>query len=159
MMKHSVILSSLALLLLTGCAGLRPAATGNGDPTEPERIVFQDFSAVNDGGEIRIREVGKTFREGRIKESDTDPSAFQHPVEVLFEDGRGKALKSIYIGHPLILEYESAGEDGTLSKTTVYVDSSRFMLRYNTLPGLVYLRFKSVEKDTLPVDTKIKINP
>lgn len=123
---------------------------------EKERIAFHDFRANYDGKYVNITEVGKEYRNGRIKDRNIQLEDFHHPVEIVFLDKSGKRIKSQFIEHPLIKEYEYADEDGSLGMVTSYSESASFMLRYNLIKDLYKLRFTSINQDTLVINEEIR---
>jgi len=155
-MKLPLLIFIVAAILI-GCGTIKPAASEIKPDAVPGEIVFHLFNAGVVDGEVIIEEKEKTIREGQIKERQAGPENFHHPVEVVFLTNSGRRIKSIFIEHPLIREYEYLHQDGELKRVTSIEGSADFTLRYNAVEQAEGILFSSFKKDTLAVQVKLEL--
>jgi len=156
-----MIKKSLLVLIVTmglcSCGSLQKVTKKDEAEQNRDQIVFHDFLARNTGQTVQITEVGREFRDGKVKNNNPTSNDFHHPVEIVFLDKAGKRIQSRFIEHPLISEYEYPNEDGKLGRVTSFKDSASFMLRYNAVQDLNSVRIISIDQDTLVINEDIRI--
>ena len=157
-MKYSISLLIIIVLSISACTSLKKTAVFSPEEVKKNQIVFHQFKARQESGNITIGEVERTLRDGRIKDLNNDAGRFHHPVELVFLDQSENRLKSIFIEHPLIREDEYVGQDDQLKRITSYEDSAIFTVRYNSLEQLRNIYFASDNTDTLSIQVKLKIS-
>lgn len=156
-MRNLLIILSCTLAL-TACKGWQESVDINADTHSKEQIVFHQFNASHHSGIINIDEIERVLRDGKIKEVFNQADLLDHPVEVIFLDRSSTRLKSMFIEHPLIREYEYSDQDGELSRVTSFEDSAIFTLRYNHIENFKYIIFASETMDSLTINYKLKIS-
>ena len=148
-MKRIIFILFVLAALSTACKPLAPDTRGTGKPVASNTITFASFSAVRVPGQpCRIGLIELNTVAGHMK--DNPKTAFLYPMEVILEDSAHKTLATFTVEHPLIENFEYTNDQGQFQRMNRTLDSTRFYLRFNNMPGMKFIRFRS-DNPSLPV--------
>ncbi len=153
-MKRILYILFAAATFLTACKPLAPDTRRTGKPAALTSITFATFTAVRLADQTcRIDLSEMSTVAGQMK--DNPKTAFLYPMEVILEDSAHKAISTFTVEHPLIENFEFTNDQGQLQRMVRTLDSNRFHLRFNNMPGMKFIRFQS-DNPSVPVINSIQ---
>lgn len=129
---------------LSSCTAYRksPAAESDTANAETSRIVFLNYSIVNDAamGNYKIRFINQIITDGKIKDSNSRTHKPEiNDLEYLVLDGESKLMSRKYFANPLNKAMEYVTEEGQLAVKFMQLDSAQFSLRIQLEPNAKYI--------------------
>jgi hypothetical protein len=157
-MKQKHLSLFVVLAGLSACQSLPKVTRTNAVKPSLSEISFATFSAHRTKDQsCNIELIEYHYVNGIIKENPK--TGFLYPVEVFLTDSADRVLNKFTIGHPLIEDFEFSDNHGQLKRMLRTIDSSRFYLRFNRLPGMDLIRFQSKDPSLPVINSTLKLKP